>query len=160
MLPQSTHGCSDPFPPFEVLAFSSTALGEAEDTVSILGQDGSRYTQVPVKSLSSMWISRSRKIKHQHPNCNKHGNPPSRWHHGPFSPAITLPFMRLALPSPAFLSGSTIPGWNPLNTCSLDPHCLPHWSIRFTRFTARPTLSLIVSDSRVSAMDWTRVKRY
>ena len=66
VLPQSTHGCSDLFSPFEALAFTSTALGEVGDTVSHLGQDGSRYTQVEVKSASSMWISRSRKFKHRH----------------------------------------------------------------------------------------------
>ena len=86
MLPQSTHGtdpCSpfpcSPFPcsPFEVLAFPSIALGEAEDTVSILGQDGSRYTQLQVKSPSSMWISRSRKLKTSTSlcQCNKNMTP-------------------------------------------------------------------------------------
>jgi hypothetical protein len=61
MLPQSTHGCSDPFSPFEVLTFTSTTLGEVE-TAPIFGQDGSRYTHVQIKSASSMWISRSRKL--------------------------------------------------------------------------------------------------
>ena len=84
------------------------------------GYPFSRYGAFSTRSPSSMCTSRS-----------------TRWHHGPFGPACTSPFIGtppLSIP----------PGQNPRRICSFEPHCLPHWSIRRFRFVARPTFKCIV----------------
>ena len=106
--PQSTHLTPSLLPPFFTSLFAT-----------VFGYPSSRYGVDVTKSASSMCTNRSK-----------------RWHHGPFGPAWTSPFIGTP-------SLSIPPGQNPRRICSLEPHCLPHWSIRLFKFVARPTLRCI-----------------
>lgn len=67
---------------------------------------------------------------------------PKRWHQAAvLVRSISCKPLKLLVSPP---SGS---GYIPRRICSLDPHCFSHWSSLLTWFVARPTLSLIVSES-------------
>ena len=86
---------------------------------SMFGYPGSRYGADVTRSDSSICTRRSR-----------------RWHQGPLGPACTSPLIGTpSLPRP--------PGQNPRRICSLEPHCLPHWSMRLFKLVALPTFRLI-----------------
>src|SRR5712691_6651934 len=116
---QSGHRLTSFLPPF--LPTSLLAL--------TFGYPSSRYGVCSTKSDSSICTSRS-----------------TRWHHGPFGPACTSPFIGtppLSMP----------PGQNPRRICSFEPHCFDHWSILLLRFVARPTFRCIVFLSVGSTRD-------
>ena len=84
------------------------------------GYPCSRYGACSTRSVNSICTSLS-----------------TRWHHGPFGPACTSPFIGTPLLS-------IPPGQNPRRICSFEPHCFPHWSMRRFRFVARPTFKCMV----------------